>query len=77
MTTGQVIAAARKAAGMTQAELAAAAELQQPNVSAIERDARAPTIDVLCRIAAALKTGFLVTGRGVCTVELPPTRRRR
>lgn len=49
------IRAARHAAGMTQAELASAANVSQPNLSAYENNRRSPSPAVLSRITQALK----------------------
>lgn len=54
MTTGQLIKAARKEAGMTQAELASKLGIPYQSVSQWERDTRNPKYDTLQRIAAAL-----------------------
>lgn len=48
------IRAQRVAAGMTQSELASAAHVPQPNLSAYENGRRAPSPDVLERIRSAL-----------------------
>ena len=61
----------RTARGLTQAQLATLAGLEQPNVSAIERDRREPTADTLARIADAC--GFeLVARAGSTTLSLVP-----
>lgn len=57
------IRAERLAAGMSQSELARAARVSQPNLSAYENGRRAPSPDVLDRIAQAL------TGRPSIRVE--------
>ncbi|MFW6597103.1 helix-turn-helix domain-containing protein [Propionibacteriaceae bacterium Y2011] len=48
------VRAERLAAGMSQSELARAARVSQPNLSAYENGRRAPSPDVLDRIAQAL-----------------------
>lgn len=48
------IRAARKAAGMSQSQLARAARVSQPNLSAYENGHRTPTPEVLDRIRRAL-----------------------
>ena len=48
------IRAARLAAGVTQSELARAAAVSQPNLSAYENGRRAPSPEVLVRISRAL-----------------------
>lgn len=54
MTTGQLIKAARKKAGMTQAQLAEKLGISYVGVSQWENDLRNPKLDTLQRIAAAL-----------------------
>ncbi len=54
MTTGQLIRAARKNAGMTQAELAQKLGISYVGISQWENDLRNPKPDTLKRIAAAL-----------------------
>lgn len=49
------IRARRVAAGLSQSELARAAEVPQPNLSAYERGRRAPSPEVLARIDRALQ----------------------
>ena len=44
----------RRAAGMTQAELARAARVSQPNLSAYENGRRTPSPDVVARVERAL-----------------------
>jgi len=53
-TTGQLIRAARQAADLTQAELAAAADSTQNAISEIETGKRKPTLDMLRRLAVPL-----------------------
>ena len=53
-TTGQLIKAARKKAGMTQAELASKLGVPYQSVSQWERDTRNPKYGTIKRIAAAL-----------------------
>jgi len=48
------ICAARRAAGVSQSELARAAAVSQPNLSAYENGRRAPSPEVLDRISRAL-----------------------
>lgn len=57
MTTGQLIKAARKKAGMTQAQLAEKLGISYVGVSQWENDLRNPKLDTLQRIAAALGVG--------------------
>lgn len=54
MTTGQRIKAARKAAGLTQAELANKLDIPYQSIGQWERDLRNPKRETLRRIAAAL-----------------------
>lgn len=53
-TLGQRLRIAREAANMTQADLAKAANVPQPNLSHYERDSMTPSVPVLQRLAAAL-----------------------
>ena len=54
MTTGELIKAARKKAGMTQAQLAEKLGISYVGVSQWENDLRNPKLDTLQRIASAL-----------------------
>lgn len=54
MTTGQLIKAARKEAGLTQAELATKLSVPYQSISQWERGTRSPKIETLERIAVAL-----------------------
>lgn len=54
MTTGQLIKAARKNAGMTQAELASKLNVPYQSISQWERGTRNPKYDTLERLADAL-----------------------
>ena len=54
MTTGQLIRAARKRAGMTQKELAEKLNISYVNISQLENDQRSPGLDTLQKIASAL-----------------------
>lgn len=56
MTFGRVLRAARKAAHLTQEQLAGLADLDRTYPSLIERGLRTPAGGVLLRIAAALNT---------------------
>ena len=64
MTTGARIKAAQKAAGMTQAELAAKLNVTPQNISQYERGIKNPKIGTLNKIAKAL---------GVPVTELDPS----
>lgn len=54
MTTGQLIKAARKKAGMTQSQLAEKLNIPYQSIGQWERDVRKPKLETLNRIAAAL-----------------------
>lgn len=54
MTTGERIKAARKTAGMTQAELASKLDIPFQSISQWERDVRKPKKETLAKIADAL-----------------------
>ena len=54
MTTGQLIRAARKRAGLTQKELGNKLKISYVNISQLENDQRAPGFETIQRIAAAL-----------------------
>lgn len=56
MTTGERIKAARKKAGMTQAELAAKLDVPFQSISQWERDVRNPKNETIEKIARALNT---------------------
>jgi DNA-binding XRE family transcriptional regulator len=62
---GTEIVKARKARGMTQAELARAARLLRPNLARIEAGKHRPTMDTLEKLAGALKVPVvdLIAGR--------------
>jgi len=64
MTTGQLIKAARKKAGLTQKELGKKLGIAYQTLAQWENDLRKPKIETLERIAAAL---------GVNSIELTPT----
>lgn len=52
-TVGKLVLCARKAGGLTQAELAARAGVAQPNVSRVERDAISPSLGTVERLVRA------------------------
>lgn len=52
---GKVLRAVRKEVGLTQEELALAAEIDRTFVSLIERGERQPTVRVIFRLADALR----------------------
>lgn len=58
VTTGQRIKAARKKAGMTQAELAQKLEIPFQSISQWERDIRNPKYETIKRIATALQVNW-------------------
>lgn len=55
MTPAAQIAAARRAAGLTQDELAARSGVRQPNIAAYEAGRRVPSAAMLSRLLAAAK----------------------
>lgn len=69
MTTGEKIRAARKAAGMTQAELAEKLGICSANVSAVEANTRRPKLETLKRYANALGVDVQELTGGL---KLPP-----
>lgn len=70
MTTGERIKAARKEAGMTQAELAAKLDVPFQSISQWERDIRKPKYETIERIANALGTNPATLGGYYSTDEL-------
>jgi len=58
LAIGAAIRDARRAAGMTQQQLAAATGLPQPNISAYERGAKFAGVETLRRIGAALGADY-------------------
>jgi DNA-binding XRE family transcriptional regulator len=54
-TLGQTIRAAREAHGLTQAELAARADVAQAYLSYLEQDQREPSLSIAARIARELE----------------------
>ncbi len=68
---GALIAEARHARGMTQAELAELSGIEQANISAIERNRRTPSAGTLHRLLHAC--GFeLTAAAGARVLALPP-----
>lgn len=61
---GEVLQTARRANGMTQAELADAADVTQAALSRYENDLRMPEADVLAQLAAALGVTVELLERG-------------
>jgi len=67
---GQQIAIARKAAGLTQMDLALRAGLTQGRLSEIERgDRPGITVALLCRIAEALGLSMIFDGDGARLID--------
>ena len=64
MTRGEQIKAARKKAGITQAELASRLGISFQGVAQWENDLRTPKIETLQKIADALGFGFLIKKDG-------------
>lgn len=75
MTTGQRIKAARKKAGMTQAELAKKLGISYVGISQWERDLRNPKQETIQRIAKALECDFywLLWGEELSIDEIAAT----
>ena len=71
MDTGFLIREARRAAGLTQAELAERSGTSQATLSAYERDRRVPSASTLARLLAA--AGRRLTTRPVSRPVLSPT----
>lgn len=61
MTTGRVVEETRRAAGLTQAELARRIGTTQPAISKIESGRTLPGIDLLERVARATGRPFTLT----------------
>jgi len=53
---GDELRKAREEAGMTQEQVASSAHVTREYVSHLERDEYSPTVDVLLRLAVAMKT---------------------
>jgi len=69
---GRFLRSVREQRGLTQAELARVSGIRQPNISAIERDRRLPSLDTLNRLVVAC--GFelaAVAGDRVVHCPLP------
>lgn len=67
---GEVIRRARRARGLTQAELAVNSGIDQPNISAIEHGRRLPSVDTLHRLLVGC--GFeLVASAGPLRIPFP------
>jgi transcriptional regulator with XRE-family HTH domain len=72
MEPGELIAAARRRAGLTQAELARRAHTSQPVISAYEHGRRDPTVGTLRRLIAATGERLQVAAVAVPSSDLPP-----
>jgi len=72
---GQRIAAARRAAGLTQSALARRAHADVGTISRYERGALKPSVDVLIKIAKACSVSleWLATGAGSAPVQATGT----
>lgn len=69
---GDFLRSVRTSRGLSQADLAAVAGIDQPNLSAYERDRRVPTIDTLNRILVACGYQLAaVAGPAVVPCPLP------
>ena len=66
---GSFVRSLRVRCGLSQRELAAVAGISQPNLSAIERDRRLPSVATLHRLVAAC--GFELAAVGSETIALP------
>lgn len=60
ITFGRLIRQHRLAAGISQTEFARRADMDQPNVSRLERGGVVPTVETLERVAAALGAHLVV-----------------
>ena len=54
MSLGDELRRARRAARLTQEKLAVAAKMDRGYLSELENDHQSPTVDMLCRLCAAL-----------------------
>ena len=74
MYLGQQIKALRQRRGWSQADLAAALEAHQKQISGYERDVHRPSLEMLIRLAAVFNVSldYLVKGEGAedCAVAL-------
>ena len=73
---GMKIASARKAAGLTQAELAERVGTKQASISKIETGRVVPTLPVLDRIARAVGSPIVITLGQERTADVAERRRR-
>jgi transcriptional regulator with XRE-family HTH domain len=64
-TFGENLRQARRRAGLTQEELAHAAELHPTEISRLERAVRDPRLSTMCRLAAAMDLELAVLVRGI------------
>lgn len=69
---GEFILALRRSRGLSQSDLAEVVGISQPNLSAYERDRRAPTLDTLNRLVVACGYELAATdGRRTIHCPLP------
>jgi transcriptional regulator with XRE-family HTH domain len=59
---GSVVRRARKASGLSQAQLAEIAGIDQPNISAVENGHRQPSLDTLQRLLAGCGHALVAVG---------------
>lgn len=73
MTIGERIAAARKEAGLTQAELGKKLGVTQQMITQIEKGRRNPKTETICKIAEALdvSSAWLRYGNSIVTTRKP------
>lgn len=72
MEAGELLAQCRRAAGLTQAELAERAGTSQPVISAYERGHREPTVPTLRRLLAAAGVQLELSARASTASDLTP-----
>lgn len=72
MDTGDLLKAARIRAGLSQSDLAIAAETAQPAISAYERGHRDPSLGTLRRLLSAAGTRLDVGLSPVSSADVPP-----
>jgi transcriptional regulator with XRE-family HTH domain len=72
MDAGELLTRSRRAAGLSQAEVAERAGTSQPVISAYERGHREPTVPTLRRLLAAAGVRLELGARPVPASDLPP-----
>lgn len=72
MDAGDLLKAARVRAGLSQSELAIAAETAQPAISAYERGHRDPSLRTLRRLVSAAGARLVVGLAPVSSGDVPP-----